>query len=115
MNEETKLNEINFSEKIPYKINNNNKNDGISETIEKEQKPKIKKLFEIKVKDIILEDKDESDEEGKQYEMDEIPQSIDSTNEIENLASQNKYSIEEDSDDICENSSGICNTICLIF
>ena len=115
MNEETKLDEKNFSEINFYKINNNNKNYGISETIEKEKKPKIKKFFEIKVKDIILEDKDESDEEGKQYETDEIPLSIDSINEIEKLASQNKFSIEEDNDKICKNPSGICNTICLIF
>ena len=47
---------------------------------------------------------------------DEIPQSIDSTNEIEKLARQNiKFSIEEDNDKNCKNPSEICDEICLIF
>ena len=119
MNEEKELKGKDSSEKISYKINNNNNpNDGIVKTIEEEQKPKSKKFFIIKVKDIIFEDNDESDEEGKEIGTDEIPQSIDSTNEIEKLARQNiKFSIEEDEDNEknCENPSGICNTICLIF
>ncbi len=105
------------SEKISYKIdNNNNQNDDTSDTIEEEPKPKIKKFFEIKVKDVIFEDKEESDEEGKENESDEIPQSIESINEIEKLSRQNrKISIEEDNKESCDNPSGICDTFCLIF
>ena len=84
--------------------------------LRKSKSQKIKNFFCIKVKDIILEDEDESDEEGKEIEIDEIPQSIDSINEIEKLARQNiKFSIEEDNEKNCKNPSGICNTICLIF
>ena len=118
MNENKELDQKDSSEKISYIINNNNNpNDDTSEAIEEEQKPKIKKFFNIKVKDVIFEDKEESDEEGKQNEMDEIPQSIDSTNEISKLARQNiKFSIEEeDNDNICKNPSEICNIFCLIF
>ena len=117
MYEKEELNGKDSSEKISYKMNNNNNpNDGIAETIEEEQKPKNKKFFCIKVKDVILEDEDESDEEGKETETDKIPQSIDSINEIEKLARQNiRFSIEEDNEKNCKNPSGLCNTICLIF
>ena len=119
MNEEETLEIKESSEKSSDKIDedNNSQKEDIPETIEEEKKSEDKKITNtIVVEEVNSEDKNGNNEEVKQKKTDEIPQSMDSIDEIEKLANKNiKYSIETDNEKKCKNPSEICNNICLIF
>ena len=111
MNEVEKLDVKESPEKNSDKIDDDNQKDNIAETIEEEQKTKDKKK-----EDVILEEIGENNEETRQKETTEIPQSIDSTKEIEKLARENiKKSIKADNEKKCKNLDELCNNICFIF
>ena len=117
MNEEETLEIKESSEKSSDKIDDNNsQKEDIPETIEEEKKSEDKKVSStIVVEEVITEDKNGNNEEIKQKQADEIPQSMDSINEIEKIANKNKLSIQTDNEKKCRNPSEICNNICLIF
>ena len=119
MNEEETLEIKDSSEKSSDKIDeeNNSQKEDVPETIEEEKKSEDKKVTStVVVEEVISEDKNGNDEEINQKKTDEIPQSMDSINEIEKLANNNiKSSLETDKEKKCENPSEICNNICSIF
>ena len=111
MNDVEKLDGKESSEKSSDKMDDYNQKDDIAETIEEEHKTKEKKI-----EDVILEEKDENNEETKQKETIEIPENMDSTKEIEKLVRENiKNSIKADNEKKCKNLDELCNNICSIF
>ena len=111
MNDVEKLDGKESPEKSSDKIDDDNQKDDFAETIEEEHKTKDNKLG-----DVILEEKDKNNEETKQKETSEIPQTMDSTKEIEKLVRENiKNSIKADNEKKCKNFDELCNNICFIF
>ena len=105
-------------EEAPHEIEENtNLKENITDTIKEEQNPEDKKITStIIVEEINSEDKDGNKEEIKLKKVDEIPQNMDYTNEIENLESKNiKFAVETEKEKKCNNPGDICNNICLIF
>ena len=111
MNEVEKLDGKESPEKSSDKMDDDNQKEDNAETIEEEHKSKDKNI-----EDVIMEEKDEDNEETKKKETNEIPQSTDSIQEIEKLARENiKKSIKTDNEKKCKNLDDICNYICSIF
>ena len=118
MNEEETLEIKESSEKSSDKIDeeSNSQKEDIPETIEEEKKSEDKKITNTSVVEEITEDKNGNNKEIKQKKVDEIPQNMDSIEEIEKLANKNiRFALETDNEKKCKNPYEICNTICLIF
>ena len=119
MNEEETLEIKESSEKSSDKIDeeSNSQKEDIPETIEEEKKSEDKKITNtIVVEEVITEDKNGNNKEIKQKKEDEIPQNMDSIEQIEKLANKNiRFALETDNEKKCKNPYEICNTICLIF